>query len=83
MNNNIIECLQKIFHFNSSDNLEKIILEDCAEWDSFNIMQMMEYFESEYQLTLTLEELRNFQTMWDVYYWADSKKGEKVGNRKV
>lgn len=70
MEREILNCLKEIYKIDSGCDLEDIILEFYSNWESFNIMQMLECFENNFHLTVTLEELRSFQTMMDVYEWA-------------
>lgn len=73
----ILECLKEIFKIAQDQSLESIILENFSEWDSFNIMQMLECFESDYSLILSLDDLRGFETMQDIYIWVVDKIGRE------
>lgn len=59
--------LDDIFNIKEDVDLESIILEQYPKWDSFNIIQMMEMLEREYNITIAFDELRSFNTMRDVY----------------
>lgn len=74
MDKELLKELKEIFKISDDVKLEEISLESYSEWDSFNIIQMLESFESNYELILELDDLRSFQTMKDVYNWAKKNR---------
>lgn len=66
-----LEVLEDILELDEGTLKVEDSLEDIDEWDSMSKLYLVTYVKKEMQKRLTVDEIKNFETVQDICYYLD------------
>lgn len=66
-----LEVLEDIFELDEGTLKVEDSLEDIDEWDSMSKLYLVTYVKKEMQKRLTVDEIKNFETVQDICDYLD------------